>query len=135
MKKLALLFFLTFSLSLTAQNEKLVGKWTGESKGEVGSIIFDSEGFITFIIGGETMGGKEFNAGNEMASMTYSVDYSVEPYPIEMTITGKTSGQEAKMYGFIQFLTDDSIKMATGNIGQKITAITEENSIVLTKEK
>ena len=135
MKNLALLLFLTFSLSLTAQNEKLIGKWTGDSKGEVGSIVFDNEGYITFIIEGNPMGGKAFDMDGVTANMTYAVDYSVKPYPVEIDVNVPEVGTVGTMYGFIEFLSDDSIKMAVGQLGEKITAITPQNSIVLTRDQ
>ena len=129
-----MLLFLTFSMSLTAQNEKLIGSWSGESKGEAGTIIFDADGFITFIIDGNSMGGKEFDVDGQKGSMSYVVDYSESPYPVEILI--KIQDMDAgKIYGFIDVLDEDTIKMATGMMNQKITAITEDNSIVLSRDK
>lgn len=134
MRKFMMLLFLTFSLSLTAQNEKIIGSWSGESKGESGTIIFDADGFITFIIDGSPMGGKEFDIEGQKGSMSYVVDYSVSPYPVEISI--KIQDIDAgKIYGYIDILDEDTMKMATGTMNQKITGITEENSIVLTRDK
>lgn len=136
MKSLLTLVLFILTLSATAQKENLIGTWSGESKGEVGTIIFDAEGYITFIIDGKPMGGKDFDMNGATASMVYSIDDSVEPHPILIEVKLNEVDQGGEMHGYISFIDDDTIKMGMGRMGGgKITGITEENSIVLSREK
>ena len=61
---LSLLITITFSTqSVSAQS--LVGKWKGEDNGEVGVINFDKEGYVSFTVGGELVGGIGVSGASE----------------------------------------------------------------------
>ncbi len=134
MKTLLTLLLLTFSISVTAQQEKLIGSWTGEDQGEVGSVIFEADGYCAFVIGGQKLGGKEFDMDGVKGSMTYTLDDSSKPLKITMTMTEIVSGDSSNIYGLIRFLDNETIEFALGSPGVPIYEFTKENSIKLTKD-
>lgn len=129
-----LLFATSLSLSAQDENEKLIGTWTGESKGEVGSFIFDEEGFVTIIIGQDTFGGKSFEMEGMTGNMTYVVDFNGDPHSLEMTLNIDGVGPTGTLYGLFEYIDEDTMKMGAGAMNEKITAITEENSIILRRQ-
>ncbi|MEZ4792133.1 MAG: hypothetical protein R2783_01240 [Gelidibacter sp.] len=77
MKKIVL-FILTLPMLAfnPLQSKKdFIGKWTGEDKHKIGYISFDNEGYATFEIDGQVLGGKEFELNGEKGKMTYVVKY------------------------------------------------------------
>jgi len=134
MKTLLTLLILSSCLTVTAQHDKLIGTWTGEDQGEVGSVIFDAEGYCAFVIAGELMGGKEFELDGEMGSMSYILEGEEEPIKVTMTMTKLASGDSVNMYGLIRFKDPDTIEFALGSPGRPVTAFTAENSIILKRE-
>ena len=135
MKTLITLFILSVSFSVTAQQDNLIGSWTGEDKGEVGTVIFDNEGYCTFVIQGENMGGKEFQMDGEKGSMTYKIEDKASPYKVTLTMTKLASGDSMNMYGLIRFKDENTIECALGNPGVPVTEFTPENSMTLTRDK
>ncbi len=82
---LSLLITITFSTqSVSAQS--LVGKWKGEDNGEVGVINFDKEGYVSFTVGGELVGGKNYQAEGLTFDMYYETDDSVTPHTVDFII-------------------------------------------------
>lgn len=111
---LQLLFlFLISSVTITAQNQKdFYGKWTGEDKGEIGFIIFDSEGYAAFETDGQVIGGKEFMMNGEKGKMTYSINMDAKPIEIDLTVTRISSGDERIIRCIAQFIDQDSMLFA-----------------------
>ncbi|MEP2937126.1 MAG: hypothetical protein ABJM06_01945 [Gilvibacter sp.] len=132
---LTLLFFLA-AHTLSAQS--IIGTWEGDDGDQIGSIIFDNDGYCTFVVGNQVMGGKEFESDGKKGKMEYVIDESTTPIAITLTITKFATADEAEstssMYGLIEFIDDDNIKMALGNPEQKVTEFTPNNSIALTRK-
>jgi hypothetical protein len=90
MKKLTiglLSLFMTITFSMpSASAQSLVGKWKGVDNGEVGVINFDKEGYVSFTIGGELIGGKNYQAEGLTFDMFYEKDDTVTPHMIDFII-------------------------------------------------
>jgi hypothetical protein len=78
---LAGLILITAS-SFISDNTKHIGLWKGEEDGEIGFMEFSSEGFITLIMGNDTVGGESFEVDGEILSLKYEVDYNPTPHHI-----------------------------------------------------
>lgn len=136
MKSLFTLLFFTLTIAVSAQQEKLVGSWTGEDKGDVGTVIFDEEGYFTLINNGKTMGGKEFDLTSEVkAKMTYAVKPGSNPIEVTLTMTAIDIDYSDNMYGLIRFVNDNEIIFALGELGVKIDKITDTNSMTFRRTK
>lgn len=131
MKYLITLLLLVSSMSLTAQDEQLLGTWLSSE----GNMIFDSDGFVTIEYETATIGGKEFDMNGIKASMVYKTDYSTNPYSITMTIKMGQDEVLGTLYGFFEFVDDKTLRMAAGELDQKITAMTAANTIVFKRKE
>ncbi len=100
----ALLAFLVFALPMALPAQSLIGKWKGTSEGEVGMMTFDKAGYVTFTTGGQSIGGKEFDAEGITMSMTYETDATTDPHTIDLVMTmGKEKIEVARMPGIYKF--------------------------------
>lgn len=80
-------FFIVITLSTQIVSaQSLVGKWKGEDNGEVGVINFDKEGYVSFTVGGELVGGKNYQAEGLTFDMFYETDDSVTPHQVDFVI-------------------------------------------------
>jgi uncharacterized protein (TIGR03067 family) len=123
--------------SLTAQSFN--GKWEGVSEGEVGQMIFDKKGYITFINKGETVGGKKFTQDGIDMSMRYEIDDKKDPHTIDFIISMADEGSElARMPGIYKFVNAKTL-IINMNFGGEIRPVifdeTDKNQITLTKIK
>jgi len=114
MKRLpAILFFLAIALSLTSftlPSPSIVGQWKGEDDGEVGIISFDKEGYVSFTVNGEQVGGKEYKAEGLVFDMYYESDESVQPYKMDFVIKMHDGQLEvARMQGIYAFTDDNTL--------------------------
>lgn len=110
MKHLLVFFIIPFLLfNSTDQKQDFVGKWIGEDKGEIGYIIFDDEGYATFEIGGQTMGGKEFFINGTQGKMTYNINYETNPVEVDFTITKILSGESKTVLSIAEFIDEDTM--------------------------
>lgn len=82
---LLLLLTITFSTQIVSA-QSLVGKWKGEDNGEVGIINFDKDGYVSFTVGGELVGGKNYQAEGLTFDMFYETDDSVTPHTVDFII-------------------------------------------------
>jgi len=109
----ALLLFLTIALSLTSftlPSPSLVGQWKGEDDGEVGIISFDKEGYVSFTVYGEQVGGKEYKAEGLLFDMYYEADESVLPHKMDFVIKMHDGQTEvARMLGIYTFADDNTL--------------------------
>lgn len=111
MKNLALLVLLGLLLtSFTGNKTSLIGKWKGIDEGEIGFITFDKEGFVTIEMNGESTGGKKFDAGGVMASMTYEVNESNDPMEIDFIISLLSDKTElGRLPGIYKFVNNKTL--------------------------
>ncbi|MBU2922323.1 hypothetical protein KO504_13300 [Winogradskyella psychrotolerans] len=135
MKYLFTLFIIpTLLLNTTTNTNDFIGKWKGEDKNEIGYIIFDDEGYASFEINGQTIGGKEFFMNGKKGKMTYTINYDTNPIEVDFTMTKIESGESKKMLGIAEFTDEDTLKF---NINFDAARPTEfdDDSIILTRVK
>ena len=97
------IFFFLVTLSLHAQS--LVGKWHGDSQGEVGTMTFDKDGYVTFIMDGEKLGGKKFISEGVELSMRYELNNKVEPNTLDLILmSGDETIEFSRMLGIYKFI-------------------------------
>ena len=102
-----------FLNSFTTSQERIVGKWKGEDKGETGFLTLTEDGFATFQLNDQVLGGKSFEMRGMTVQMTYEVDRSQYPIAMDFVIS-TTSGDEeiGRMLGIIEMLGKDELHLA-----------------------
>ena len=98
-----------FLLNTTSQKEDFIGKWTGEDQGEIGFIIFDDEGYASFEVEGQILGGKEFFMNGKKGKMTYTINYETNPIEVDFTMTKIESGESKIILGIAEFTDEDTM--------------------------
>lgn len=110
---LLLISILLFSSFTIDADKTYVGKWKGEDKGDIGFLTLSHDGYATFEIGEQTMGGKSFNQQGVDASMKYTVGTSSKPYSIDFIIINNTENKElGRLKGIIEMTDSNTMKMA-----------------------
>ena len=110
-----LLFFLVTLTSFTTSTEIYVGEWNGTDKGDAGTFIFSEDGYATFIMNGNSMGGKSYTQGGEEASMKYEVNKKLTPFTIDFIIISKKNKNEmGRMKGILRIINDDEMLLSIG---------------------
>lgn len=137
MKKIVLLLFVIPLLSFKLDNgvEDFIGKWTGEDKGEVGSITFEKEGYASIEIEGLVLGGKEFEFKGRKGKMTYEVRTNVKPIEVDFIITLLDTGEQNKLLGIAEFKDKNNMLFALGFNGKRPANFNEDSTINLKKVK
>jgi hypothetical protein len=133
MKRLAflpLLFALaTICTSFTLPSPSLTGQWKGEDNGEVGIISFEKEGYVSFTINNEKVGGKGYQAEGVVFDMFYETDESVTPHHMDFVIKMVEGGVEiARMLGIYQFADDNTLIINMKFDGSPRPTTWDENS-------
>lgn len=105
------LIFTTFLLSAFAlTSTTLVGKWKGESEGEIGMITFDKAGYVSFTSQGKEVGGKKYKMEGMVFNMTYETNESVTPHTIDFVFTLASENLEAgRMTGIYKLVNTDTL--------------------------
>lgn len=116
MKKILVLLLIIPFLSLTAQTDdtKFIGRWTGDSKNEIGYMNFDSEGYAYFEVQGQIFGGKEFVYEGKKGSMTYEINSKADIIEVDLTLTKLESGEQKTLLCIANFIDKDTMKFAIG---------------------
>jgi len=131
MKHLFTFFISSLSLlSTTDQQERFIGKWIGSDKGDVGYMIFDEEGFATFEIQDQIIGGKEFIMNGKKGKMTYTVNFRTQPIEVDFTITKLASDESKKILGIVE-IKDANTMVINLDFDTAIPTEFGENSIHL----
>mgnify|MGYP000244677585 FL=1 len=114
MKKLLLLLLIIPLTSFNSNNQTtdFVGKWLGDENGEIGYIIFDKEGYASFEIEGQVLGGKEFEMNGEKGKMTYKVNNNTDPIEVDFTLTKLETGEQKQLFCIAKFIDADSMMFA-----------------------
>ncbi len=82
--KLLIILFIISSFSLTQTNTKHIGEWQGKDEAkQVGILILDQNNNVTFKMGNESLGGKDFIINGINAELKYEIDYSKNPIEID----------------------------------------------------
>jgi uncharacterized protein (TIGR03067 family) len=109
----------------------LIGKWTGEDKGQIGFITFDKEGYATFEFEGQIIGGKEFIMNGKKGKMTYELHSDKNPIEIDLTITKLESNEQKKILCIAEFENENNMILAMTFESERPIEFTNENSIKL----
>ena len=135
MNYLLTLFLISFLLILP-QHQKIhiVGRWSGEDQNEIGSIIFEEDGYAAFEIQGQILGGKEFYMSGEKGKMTYSINYETTPIEVDFTLTKVESGESKQILAILEFENDNTLNFNLSFDGPRPSEF-DDNSIVLTRSK
>ena len=132
---LLLSFQLLCFQSSIAQSFK--GKWKGTSNGEMGMMTFDKKGYVTFIIGGKTIGGKKFSSEGTDLTMHYEYNEKANPHTMDFVIGLADGSMElTRMMGIYKFVDDKTLIINMDFDGKvRPNAFNEEdkNQITLTK--
>ena len=130
-----LLAFPLLSFITQAPTNSFVGKWVGESKGDVGYMAFDPEGYATIELDGQELGGKEFDVEGDRSQLGYEFNDSVQPIELNFLLRNLDTEEEKKMLLIARFLSKDSLQLATNFNEFRPTEFTEDNSIILNRVK
>ena len=135
MKHLFIFFIVPLMLlNSTSQKEDFVGKWIGEDKGDIGYIVFDEEGYASFEIEGQIMGGKEFTMNGQKGKMTYSINDKVNPIEIDFIITKIDTEESMELLGIAEFIDKDTVNFSISYNSVRPTQF-GETSIILKRVK
>lgn len=139
MKKLLLLLFLAPLFAfITINNDvekKIIGKWKGEDKGEVGYFIFDEKGYAFMEMQGQTLGGESFIFEGKEGKMTYNIVDKSTIIKLDIVVTIIEENVERKMLCIAEFLDDDTMKFAIDFGEDRPINFTNYNSIILKRVK
>ena len=132
---LLLLTIPLLSISSINNKNKFIGKWIGTSKGEIGFVNFDKEGFASFEIQGQIFGGKEFVLNGEKGKMTYKINDNVTPIQIDFTVTKIKTKEEMKILCIAKFKNENEMEFAMNFNNNRPVEFNSENSMILKREK
>lgn len=139
MKKLLLLLFLTPLFAFISANndveKKIIGKWKGEDKGEVGYFIFDEKGYAFMEMQGQRLGGESFIFEGKEGKMTYTIVDKSKLIKLDIIVTIIEENVERKILCIAEFLDDDTMKFAIDFGKNRPINFTNDNSIILKRVK
>jgi len=140
MKKIFLIIILLISHNNFGQNNNLVGKWYGiDENGKPGSILFDTENFVTFTSVKNTYGGKEFELKGKFFIYKYNIDYTKNPIQLEYILYKKeskegTAIEDNRFKSIVRFIDENTIEIKTSSNSKypkKFSSKKDKNSIIL----
>jgi len=133
MKKLIALLFIIPLISFDTIQEPsdFLGRWTGEDKGNIGFINFDKEGYASFEIQGQVIGGKEFLLEGKKGSMTYKVNMDTDPIEIDFTITKLETKEQKSLLAIVKFEDNNNMRIAIDFNAARPTDFDGENAMTL----
>jgi hypothetical protein len=111
-----LLFLISvlFATVLSAQETKfdITGKWRESDKPDGYSFVFDTEGYVTMIADGQTVGGKEFEIKGVKGQMVYKLDFTQTPIQIDLILTKIGLPGDYRLMGIIELLNGNHFNLA-----------------------
>lgn len=137
MKKQLILFLFIPLFAFTVQKDtaNFIGKWVGDDDVQIGYIIFDTEGFVSFEVEGQLFGGKDFEIKGKRGSMSYEINNDANPIEIDFVLTKLDTGEQRKMLCIARFSDDDTMDFASGFSEQRPTEFNSENTITFKRVK
>ncbi|WP_299337101.1 hypothetical protein [uncultured Psychroserpens sp.] len=138
MKKLVLLLCIVplFAFHSVETEHSIIGKWKGEDKGDIGFVLFDSEGYAMFETGDQKIGGKEYNTQGKKAKMTYVLNRETKPMELDFIVTILETNQSNRILGIVEFENENKMHMAIGFGGsERPTEFDKNNSIYFFRER
>ncbi|TYA74275.1 DUF2147 domain-containing protein [Seonamhaeicola marinus] len=134
MKKIILLLIAGLTLvsftSTKTTDFSIVGKWKGEDQKEVGYFIFQEDGYAFMEVRGMKLGGKDFEVKGKKGSMSYTIDYNTTPIPLDLIITLTEENESRSQKFIIEFIDNNTIKMAMGTPDTRPTSFEDVDSLV-----
>ena len=126
-----LILVLAFCISsFTSPSPSLIGQWKGEDNGEVGIITFEKEGYVSFTINDEKVGGKDYESEGLVFDMFYETDETVNPNTIDFVIKLDDDEVEvARMLGIYHFVDDNTLIINMKFDGSPRPMVMDEESI------
>jgi hypothetical protein len=118
MKLLQKLSLLAITLLLmnsftVVKDEVLVGRWKGKEKGDIGFLTLSADGFATFEMDGQIMGGRSFDLRGVIVNMRYSVDATAATASIDFIIyENETNNELSRLKGIYEMNTPDELHLA-----------------------
>ncbi len=133
-------FFLlsTFLLTHQMNAQSLVGNWKGEDDGEVGVINFDEDGYVSFTVNGEEIGGKQYKSEGLVFNMFYEINDAVTPHTMDFVIKMADDIEVGRMMGIYAFDGNETLIINMNfDGGERPAALDEssDNQITLSKIK
>jgi hypothetical protein len=143
MKKIVLFILVVLSLtSFSVKNSfadkyNLVGKWSGkDTSGNIGTFLFDKEGYATIILKGEAMGGKDFNRNGIKGDMKYEYIQSNDYIDLDLILTTKEPKKATKkMLFLLKIIDENKIKLARSDDDSRPTSFEKDNTIILSRKQ
>jgi len=141
-KCLALLIVFITAVSIysfTIEKASLVGEWRGTDNTQKSAVfIFSQDEYLTMIMDGKTMGGKDFEVNGKKVDIKYEVNSIKTPMWLDFVfylegkkLEGKTSN------GIFRFIDANRIELRMNNTTNthydKFDASDKENTIFLTR--
>ncbi|MGH1386303.1 hypothetical protein [Kordia sp.] len=114
LKKLSFaLVTLMLLFSFTAPEGDYVGKWKGQDQGDIGFLTLTSDGYASFEINGQIVGGKSYAMQGMTAAMKYQVNNGISPAGIDFIIIDTESKKElGRLKGILKMKSKDEMQMA-----------------------
>jgi hypothetical protein len=108
---LALLGIFTFSL-VNAQEINHIGTWESKNIESPMQMVLDDDGFISFIVNKQYLGGKNYYSEGNHLSMTYSANYIDSTGTLSITIKDpKTKKIIKRDTGTLTFIDPNNIEL------------------------
>jgi hypothetical protein len=118
--------------------QSLVGNWKGEDDGEVGVINFDEDGYVSFTVNGEEIGGKQYKSEGLVFNMFYEINDAVTPHTMDFVIKMADDIEVGRMMGIYAFDGNETLIINMNfDGGERPAALDEssDNQITLSKIK
>lgn len=134
---LLILVFSSFFFGFTHVDKRHIGKWQYNEDGEVGTFIFQENGYALMIMDGDTLGGESYLIDGEEYSLKYSVLYTKDPYYITLTMYFKNSGiRVSTMKGIFKYNENgDMVICLDSEEGPRPTSFRKDDTATLKKIK
>lgn len=118
------------------KNKNIIGKWVVEDNEEEGKLIFYKNGNISLKEGDEfILNGSINNISANSEIWTYKVNQNVDPVEIELINFNIGTGARRKIYMILEFIDDQTIKLASEFNGNKILKFNKSNTSKMVKIK
>ena len=127
-----------FILTNQINAQSLVGNWKGEDDGEVGVINFDEDGYVSFTVNGEEIGGKQYKSEGLVFDMFYEINDAVTPHTMDFVIKMADDIEVGRMMGIYAFDGNETLIINMNfDGGERPAALDEssDNQITLSKIK
>ncbi len=107
----AILILASFVATNPKIDKDLIGKWVSKEKTDITELNIDKDGYISMVINGDALGGKDYSFQNMTLDMTYECYTKPTIRSIDVTLTAQGSKQIVRrMAGIYEFITPKQIR-------------------------